>query len=66
MGSKKKAFAVIIPALALATSACQVTPGGAAAPQPGQSTPAAADGSDLDGGGGRLDDVRNPDRKSVV
>src|SRR5690606_17548219 len=60
MGSKKKAFAVIIPALALATSACQVTPGGAAAPQPGQSTPAAADGSDLDGGGGRLDDVKNP------
>ncbi|TDB93688.1 DUF1996 domain-containing protein [Actinomadura sp. 7K534] len=56
MGSKKKAFAVIIPALALVTSACQVTPGGAAGPQPGQSTPAA--GSDLDGG--QLDDVKNP------
>ncbi|TDC67727.1 DUF1996 domain-containing protein [Actinomadura sp. GC306] len=56
MGSKKKAFAVIIPALALVTSACQVNPGGAAGPQPGQSTPAA--GSDLDGG--QLDDVNNP------
>ncbi|HEY8479260.1 MAG TPA: DUF1996 domain-containing protein [Spirillospora sp.] len=59
MGIKKrKPFAVMIPALALAASACQVTPG-TAAPQPGQTTPAA--GSDLDGGG-QLDDVKNPGR----
>ncbi|MFD0686894.1 DUF1996 domain-containing protein [Actinomadura fibrosa] len=51
MGRKKKAFAVVIPALALVASAAEVSPAGAAAVQIGDRAPAAAKPRPPRGGG---------------